>query len=127
MRNRYGVASPNLKRVRATYAVAASCGDGSITYVSASPTPLGVTFVHVFPPSRVSWTSPSSVPTQMVCASNGDSAIQKIVLYTSPPAPSLVIGTPPGPCFVLSLRVRSGLIGVQLVPPSVERNNTLPP
>ena len=28
--------------------------------------PLGVTLFHVFPPSRVSCTSPSSVPTQIV-------------------------------------------------------------
>ena len=71
--------------------------------------------------------SPSSVPTYNVFASCGDSSITTIVAYTSPPAPSLVIGPPPQPWRVLSLRVRSLEIGVQLCPRVVVLNSTLPP
>src|SRR5438309_10082398 len=37
---------------------------------------------------------------------------------------SLVIGPPDGPCLLLSLRVRSGLIACQLCPSLLERNST---
>jgi hypothetical protein len=43
------------------------------------PGTFAVTFVQVLPPSRVTWTSPSSEPTQMSPGSRGDSAIAKIV------------------------------------------------
>ena len=72
-------------------------------------------------------TSPSSVPTYSVFASCGDSSITTIVPYTSPPAPSLVMGAPPHPCRALSFRVRSPEIGVHRAPRSVVRNSTLPP
>ena len=38
-----------------------------------------VTFVQVLPPSRVTWTRPSSLPTQMTPFCRGDSAMAKIV------------------------------------------------
>ena len=41
--------------------------------------PAGVTFVHVFPPSRVTCASPSSEPVQITAASSGDGATVKIV------------------------------------------------
>ena len=39
----------------------------------------GVTFAQLPPPSRVSWISPSSVPTQIIPRLSGDSAMVKIV------------------------------------------------
>ncbi len=89
--------------------------------------PFGVTSVHVSPPSRVTWIRPSSDPVQITLASTGEGAMVKIVPYTSPPAPSFVIGPPPGPCLVVSLRVRSGLITSHESPRSPVRSSTLPP
>ncbi len=44
-----------------------------------------VTFVHVFPPSRVSCTSPSFVPTQINPFSLGDSAMPNTTpAYSTP-------------------------------------------
>jgi len=60
--------------------VPAACGDSSIaSTVPHSGIPAGVTSVHTPPPSRVRWTRPSSVPTQSVRASCGETAIEKIV------------------------------------------------
>ena len=56
--------------------MAASWGDASTldTQVPAGkPGTLAVTSVHVSPPSRVSCRRPSSVPTQITPAVNGDS------------------------------------------------------
>ncbi len=41
--------------------------------------PSGVTFVQVLPPSRETWTRPSSEPAQSTPGSSGDSATAKIV------------------------------------------------
>src|SRR5260370_896330 len=73
-----------------------------------------------------SCTSPSSGPDQIKSFCPGDSTTEKIVSYTSTPVLSLVIGPPEAACFDLSLRVRSGLIIVQLIPPSVVLNSTSP-
>ena len=56
------------------YAVALSNGDTSIALMRHSASPLGVTFFQVAPPSRVRWTSPSSLPVQITPRSWGDSA-----------------------------------------------------
>src|SRR5687768_9297618 len=85
-----------------------------------------VTFVHVLPLSRETWTRPSSLPAQSTPRSFGDSARAKMVQYTSTPVLSPVIGPPDHFCFALSFRVRSPLIGVQELPPSVVRKSTLP-
>src|SRR5438477_12514031 len=87
---------------------------------------LGVTFSQCCPPSRVSCTTPSSVPAQIRSFCTGDSTTEKIVSYTSTPVLSLVIGPPEAICFDLSLRVRSGLMIDQLIPPSFVLNNTSP-
>src|SRR5215467_1193288 len=77
-----------------------------------------VTFVQLFPPSRVICTNPSLVPAQINPASFGDSAIAKTVPAYSTPILSGV--SPPEICIrLLSLRVRSGLMICQLLPPSV--------
>ena len=77
-----------------------------------------VTLVQFFPPSRVIWTSPSLVPAQISPASLGDSAIAKTTPAYSTPMLSGV--SPPEIVWrLLSLRVRSGLIIRQLLPPSV--------
>src|SRR5262245_852026 len=94
---------------------------------SGSPLMLEVTFIQLAPPSRVRWTSPSSLPTQMSPFSFGDSAIAKTVSYHSTPVLSPVIGPPDHFCFDLSLRVRSGLIAFQDWPPSSVLNTTLAP
>src|SRR5207237_10297047 len=77
-----------------------------------------VTFVQFLPPSRVICTRPSFVPTQIVPASFGDSAIANTTPAYSTPMLSPV-RPPENPCRLLSFRVRSGLITCQLLPPSV--------
>src|SRR6266851_2153497 len=72
-----------------------------------------VTSLHVAPPSRVRCTSPSFEPAHRTPACRGDSAMANRV------APSKVmrlsVVTPPELCsWVVSLRVRSGLITFQL-------------
>src|SRR5262245_13767867 len=91
------------------------------------PVMAAVTFVQFLPPSRVTCTTPSSVPTQLVLESTGDSDMERIAPTVSAPLRSSQIGPPLESCLVLSLRVRSGLIGVKCAPPSVEWNSTLPP
>ena len=81
----------------------------------------GVTFVHVAPSSRETWTRPSSDPAHRTPCSSGETSNAKIVPYTSTPVLSFVIGPPAYACFVSSSRVRSGLIVSQLCPPFVER------
>ncbi len=66
---------------------------------SGSPAMAPVTLVQVFPPSRVTWTRPSSLPAQMTPFCFGDSAIAKTVPYTSTPVLSPVIGPPAHFCF----------------------------
>src|SRR2546428_13973804 len=92
---------------------------------SGIPLMFGVRFVQLAPPSRVTCTSASSLPTQMSPFSFGDSATAKIVSYHSTPVLSPVIGPPDHFCFDLSLRVRSGLIAFQDWPPSSVLNSTL--
>src|SRR5262245_8200253 len=75
------------------------------------------TIVQCAPPSWDTWTSPSFDPAHSTPAFSGDSASANSV------APSNVIrlsvDTPPELCWwVVSLRVRSGLITCQLDPPS---------
>src|SRR5215831_10516453 len=91
------------------------------------PLMAAVTFVQFLPPSRVTCTRPSSVPTQMVLGSTGESDMDRIAPTVSAPLRSSQIGPPLESCLVLSLRVKSGLTGVKWVPPSVEWNSTLPP
>src|ERR1044071_5296782 len=82
------------------------------------PGRLALRLVHVLPPSLVSWTCPSLLPAQMSPGLRRDSAM----LITTPAysTPMLSGVSPPEiPCRVLSFRVRSGLIAVQLRPPSV--------
>src|SRR5258708_38662128 len=82
------------------------------------PGMLLVTLVHVAPPSRVTCTSPSLLPVQITPAFTGDSASPYTTSAYSTPMLSGV-SPPEMPCFDLSLRVRSGLITCQLLPPSV--------
>src|ERR1019366_9677838 len=74
-----------------------------------SPVMFPTTFVHFFPPSRVTWRLPSSVPTQTTIESFGDSPIAKIVVCIS--ALELSTVTPPDCscfCFSESFVLRSG-------------------
>ena len=78
--------------------------------------PLGVTFVHVLPSSRVSWTRPSIVPAQMTPLAIGDSEIANTTIELS--TYKLSVTSPPlERCLVVSLVVRSGLMISQLWPP----------
>ncbi len=79
---------------------------------------LAVTFVQCFPASRVICTRPSFVPAQITPASFGDSAIEKTTPAYSTPMLSGV-RPPEIPILLLSLRVKSGLMTCQLLPPSV--------
>src|SRR4051812_12793608 len=100
-----------------TYAVPASYRDGSMFDIAANlGAPLGVTFVHVFPSSRVSCTRPSIVPAQMAPLARGDSAMAKTTIELSTYRLS---GTRPPleRCLVVSFVVRSGLMTSQLWPP----------
>src|SRR5690348_10447170 len=81
----------------------------------------GVTFVHVFPRSRVTCTNPSSEPAHITSGLSGDSARAKTVAYHSVPVMSYVIGPPAGTSVFGSCRVRSGLIASQLSPSLVDR------
>src|ERR1051326_4845704 len=74
--------------------------------------------VHVFPPSLVSCTWPSLVPAQMSPGLSRDSAMANTTPAYSTPMLSGV-SPPEGPIRLLSFRVRSGLMTVQLRPPSV--------
>src|SRR5260370_37889318 len=77
-----------------------------------------VPLLQFFPPSGVTCTCPSLVPTQIRPASLGDSVSAKITPAYSTPMLSGV--SPPEICWwLLSLRVRSGLMICQLLPPSV--------
>src|SRR5215469_5291604 len=103
------------------YAVPSSYGDGSTLLMRAQCGRFGIPAVMLFqcaPPSRVTHTKPSSVPTQSSPLVIGDSAIDAMVSYTSVPALSRVIGSPDGFCLFLSLRVRSGLTAAHVAPPS---------
>ena len=65
--------------------------------------------VQFAPSSRVSWTLPSSVPTQITPRWSGLGAIVRIVVWFSAPVPSFVM--PPDSsyfCFSGSFVVRSG-------------------
>src|SRR5881296_2765828 len=86
-----------------------------------------MTFVHVLPPSRVTCTLPSSVPTQMTFGSSIDGAIVRIVQWNSAAVLSTVIGPPDDFCLFLSLVVRSGLMTSHDWPCVVDLNSTLPP
>ena len=71
--------SPNVWRSNVAYAVPAAYFDAStqLTHDAlGSPGTLPTTFVQVLPLSRVIWTLPSSVPTQIVLAFFGDSLIE---------------------------------------------------
>src|SRR5512146_1149935 len=89
------------------------------------PSAGGVTFVQFLPPSRDTWTSPSSEPAHNTSGLRGDSANAKIVAYHSVPVMSYVIGPPAGPSVRGSCSVRSGLIGCQLSPSFVDLNTRL--
>src|SRR5690349_5424749 len=99
------------------YAVDASYFDGSMFEIAANFTaPLGVTFVHVLPSSRVNWTKPSIVPAQITPRVTGDSAMANTTIELS--TYRLSVTSPPlDRCFVVSAVVRSGLIVSQLWPP----------
>src|SRR5260370_30520151 len=92
---------------------------------SGRPLMLLVTLVQVLPPSDDTLTRPSSVPAQSRSFCRGDSAMAKMVPYTSTPVLSPVIGPPDHCCLVLSLRVRSPLIAAHFRPASLVMNNTL--
>src|SRR4051812_17115929 len=92
------------------------------------PVTLGATFVHVLPPSRVTWRLPSSVPAQITWAFFGDSLIVKIVVWFS--AEELSTVRPPDLpccCFLGSLVERSGEIFSQESPRSRERKRNCEP
>src|SRR5689334_5673162 len=121
----YGLKSSSLYAFTAAYAVPASCGDASIrlTWLH-SGNPFGVTLLQVLPPSFVTWISPSSVPAHNTPFCAGDSASVNTVSKNSTVVLSLVSTPPDDCCLLLSLRVRSGLITVQLCPWSVLLNTT---
>src|SRR5262249_6345837 len=77
-----------------------------------------VSVVQVLPPSRVNCSRPSLVPAQITPASLGDSAMANTTPAYSTPMLSGV-SPPELPIRLLSLRVRSGLMICQLLPPSV--------
>src|SRR5260370_14036719 len=83
--------------------------------------------IQLFPPSRVTWKSPSSVPTQITSGSVSAIVIEMIAPYVSAPERSYSMGPPLTFCLLLSFRVRSGLIVSQCAPPSRDRNRTFPP
>src|SRR5437764_5034364 len=77
-----------------------------------------VRLVQVLPASRVICSRPSLVPAQITLASLGDSAMANTTPAYSTPMLSGV-RPPELPIRLLSLRVKSGLMICQLLPPSV--------
>src|SRR5579875_2300181 len=85
------------------------------------------TFVQFAPPSLLTHTRPSSVPTQITLGSLSASEIERIVSEFSALEMSWNTGPPAtGWCSLMS-RVRSFEIGCQLAPPSVDLKITLAP
>src|SRR5205814_9320765 len=66
-------------------------------------------------------------PGHVTFGSTGEMAIERSVSYVSAPERSRLTGPPEAFCFVLSLRVRSGLAAVHRRPPSVDLKTTFPP
>src|SRR5438445_554616 len=93
-------------------------GSTMLIFVKA-PSPGGVTFCQVAPPSRVTCTSPSSLPAQINPFTNGDSATANAMAYHSVPVMSPWIGPPLRPSVRGSARERSGEIFVHELPPFV--------
>src|SRR5438105_15708499 len=86
VRYTHGVMSPKLCRSNAAYAVPgskrlASTHETQLAFGKTETFP--ATLVQCPPPSRVSWTLPSSVPTQMVLVSRADSLITVVVVWAS--------------------------------------------
>src|SRR5439155_17518153 len=123
--------SPNVCRSNAAYAVAGLWRLASTQLVQTScgrPATFLRRLFQVFPPSRVSWRLPSSVPAQMTLAVFGDSLIAKIVQWFS--ALELSTERPPDSSwfsFAGSFVVRSGEIRVQVSPRSDERKRNCEP
>src|SRR5437764_5760084 len=92
----YGLKSSSRWRSTATYAVFPSYGDGSMMETVLHSGIFGVTFVHVFPSSVLTCTSPSSLPAQSVPSCFGDSASAKIVSKYSTEVMSFVSAPPLG-------------------------------
>src|SRR5688572_4525534 len=117
-----------------TYAVVPSKCDASTreTCVSfGTPFTFPATFFHVAPPSRLTCTLPSLVPTQRTPGTTDDSLIVTMLLYDAAPSCFEAIGAVPGtPMIGRSLRpmlfVRSGE-AVQVSPRSYERNSRSAP
>src|SRR5262245_9009114 len=112
------------------YAVPASLCDAwtdATQEKRGAPWMFGATLVQLLPPSRVNCRLPSSVPAQIRFWSFGLSAIERIVQWNSARVLSVLISPPLAFCFSLSFVVRSGLITLQLEPPSVVLNSTFPP
>ena len=85
-----------------------------------------MTLLQVFPPSRVSCTRPSSVPTQISWSSRGDSAIVKMTPKPQGRAFSTVTA-PAQPFAFGSAPERSGLALSQVSPESSERSRYCEP
>src|SRR5580700_10816802 len=84
----------------------------------------GVTFSQFFPPSRVIWIRPSSVPAQRVPASLNDGATAYIVPRCFPFSGSPAEKAPRFAGISGDSRVRSGLMTCHARPPSVVLNKT---
>src|SRR5579862_2043069 len=95
------------------YAVPTSLGLASTVGIhafGASPWTFLMTLVHVFPPSRVTCTLPSSVPTQITLESSGEGAMVRMVQWNSAAVLSTTTIPPEDFCLFLSLVVTSGLM-----------------
>src|SRR5580765_6927806 len=94
--NTCGAKSPSMWPSAVTKQVAASCGDGATYEIHVhgfTPGSALHVFDHVLPPSRVTWRLPSSVPTQTMFGSFGDSPMAYTVQWFS--AFELSIERPP--------------------------------
>src|SRR5258708_22668679 len=131
VRKTHGVMSPNVCRSNVAYAVPGSkrLASTQVTQLAfGKPGTLPTTFVQCAPPSRVSCTFPSSVPTQIVFASSGDSLITTMVVCISAEELSTVM--PPDSscrCFSGSLVVRSGDMRSQVSPRALEPQTNCAP
>ncbi len=88
--------------------------------LSGTPRMRSMTLVQVAPPSRVTCTLPSSVPTQITPRSTGLGAMVMMVVWFSAPVASRVSPPlSPARCFSGSFVVRSGEMISHVFPPSL--------
>src|SRR6266852_5268174 len=133
VRNTYGAKSPSRCASNETYAVPRDAADATMSPTnvpSFTPVIAPLSSVHEAPPSVVSCTLPSSVPTHRIFGSIGDSAKFEISLMPSPSFRESLTSRLATP--IISIESRSiervrSLLRVHVEPKSFDVKRRLPP